>query len=239
MRIQDVFGLEGRFINDKAKYLDMLNSYPCWNNDGSCRFITIRALDLNSVSIFPTVVGMIKELAQKFHLPKIPEIWAFYRGDKKGSIDVASLQNGQIDAGILVSYEYLQKASDDELFTSFAHELMHKKQYYLKKNYSEITGNNQEAEADIASVLVNGYPVVDFVGEQSQLPIFTRSNVDEILKPVDSVVNGMINSKQKQGFGGDPYPSCAARVSLILTMNEYYKRAKELLVLTGEDQERE
>ena len=108
---------------------------------------------------------------------------------------------------------FLQKFSDAMQTAVLAHEIHHLKQDAFLRHYDE-------AEADLASVLASNSPCLavylkDFIDPIEHLPTITKENAAELLKPQSD---------------DDPHPSHIARMSFVLTMHEYYSRARSFLL---------
>jgi hypothetical protein len=180
--------------------------------------------NIGQTRILPTLVDTFKKFSKKCTLLNEPHILiADEQKWENSSCRGNAFALRGCDGGVLTSYDILQQYSDCEQCGVLAHELHHLKQYEQSSlnNYWSYhcyaTGNNYEAEADIASVLTSQSPALAvFFNRFDQLPMptITRDNMQELLK------NEIFCS----------HPSLRARKALVLTMYEHYKRARAQLV---------
>ena len=182
--------------------------------------------DVKKLNILPTFAKMIKNLASKFVLPSMPKVFIFdnqhcdhlIRGHKAISTTFTNDYGWRIE-GVGASYDLLQRYSDEILESIFGHELTHRSQ----ERHSE-TGNSEEVEADIGSILANPNPCLAmyFAEDDGLSAIFpTRENVNEALKLREEYDNR--------------YPSHLARKYMIAIMHKFYRKARALLLLTGKE----
>ncbi|MFC1843067.1 hypothetical protein ACFLYU_05420 [Candidatus Dependentiae bacterium] len=184
----------------------------------------VRIWDLEKIKMFPDFVKMIKELSQKLHI-KTPKMFIFsdrhcnqlvtYKAMRITFKATNNYGKEEEFIGVAASYNLLQKHSDNALKEVFGHEITHSTQKYHK------TGNQDEVEADIGSVLINKNPCFAFHFKNDRLPalIPTRKNINEALKPHKKLDN--------------LYPPSLARKLVIIRMHKHYGRTRALLLLTG------
>lgn len=165
----------------------------------------------------------------------MPKVWIFndqmcdHYGQtaSKASLTVIS-SDGKITVkkGLVLPYSTLQKYSDTQLTGILGHEFTH-----LKQDLSETTDNNLEAEADIGATLVN---------DDACLALFFEKENQKFEK-VPPLPLSLFNSKGlsillKIQSDKNSHPLDEGREALILTMHEYHKRTKKLLLEDSQHQ---
>lgn len=195
---------------------------------------TMKLFEISQEHGISTLFDVVKKLVQKLNLPTMPKVWLFNNQmcDHYGLKAAASTLTGSYDGniteekGLVFPYSTLQKYSDTQLTGILGHECTH-----LKQDLSETTDNNIEAEADIGATLVNNNACLAlFFEKESQrfeknppLPLsLFNSKVLSLLLEIQSDKN--------------THPLNEGREALILTMHEYHKRAKSLLLEDSQHQ---
>ena len=161
------------FENVEHDYYSLSKDMP----DGS----TISDVVLGTTSAdrsqsLPLLSNMIERLRQKYNLPTV-YVSKFNRGplpvtilhDEHCDQHLVEPESGQIAhhlgwwiPELILRSSLLRNCVDDQCGAMLAHELFHIKQ---ADDWQHETGNNQEAEADLASVLVtNGPHLAAFIG---------------------------------------------------------------------------
>ena len=219
---------EGNFTPDTMTQLGISPEPPC----------TAPGTFIWDAQDFPTLFAVVDGLWKKFNLGQA-SIIEIINDEMCGPLSqcslVAAAQGYQGSNRLTLTTSFLQSHSDKLIAATIAHEIHHVKQfepigqqslewYYTNRKWCYLpTDNNHEAEADIASILATHSPCIAsllselFVSDDYKLriPMIDRENAAAILKAQSS---------------NDIHPTRGARLSLILTIYEHYRRTRKLLL---------
>ena len=189
-----------------------------WNTAYAAK-ITISIV--NNSDRFPQLIKKIINLKRKFHVQKMPYIGIYDAPSNFPAASLAHITSGNPTKKFLllmIQIWTLQNLSDEEISNLLSHEFEH-----LKQAEGHITGNNDEAEANIASVLETNNPC---------LAAFIRINLDQAPKHLTMpLTKENLDERLLTATPSDHEPRESAILSMYGTYNNLQK-AKKLLGLS-------
>lgn len=201
-------------------------------DDGSIVSCPIRITDISQTNILPTLTAMINGLARKFNLPNVPKIFIYSDGAcdpfvRQGIAILSGIVTGpdgltEKIQGVGLSYTSLVGNSDEQLADTFGHEIHHLKQPDNNITCTK-TGNNREAEADIASVLVRWNPF---------LSVWLSKKYDGSIPTPTITQENMYSVLAVKAYFDYIYPSHQGRRALMMPMDFFHKILRDLLLRT-------